>query len=162
MSYRHYGHRGYWVVPTDVVAVVIVVGWLVCKSVVSCVGRLVVTVGNVYADKLGSMWLTGTDIVGLNSTDGCCGAAWFGVLMIRIDVVELDMGTVRESTDTAGIPVGELVGGATCRAIGTGRVLGSVCGTLAVSIRPPVSPVVVMTAAAIAWFSTVCGGGIMV
>ena len=77
--------------------------------------------------------------------------------MIRVDVVELVMGTVREGTDAAGTPVGELVGGATCRAIGMGRVLGSVCGTLAVSIRLPVFPVVVMTASAIAWFSTVAG-----
>ena len=38
----------------------------------------------------------------------------------------------------------------------------SVCGTLAVSIKPPVTSVVVMTASVIAWFSTVCGGGIVV
>ena len=79
--------------------------------------------------------------------------------MNRVDVVELVMGTMREGTDTTGTPVEELVGGATCSAIGTERVLGSVCGTLTVSIRPPVFPVLVMTPSAIAWFSTVCGGG---
>ena len=59
------------------------------------------------------MWLTGTDVAGLNCVDSSCGAAWFGVLMFRDDVVELVMGTVREGTDTAGTPVGEIVGGAT-------------------------------------------------
>ena len=76
-------------------------------------GGLVVTVGNAHADKLGSMWLTGTDAVGLNSKESCWEAAWFGVLMIRVDVVELVMGAVREGIDTAGTPVGELVGCAT-------------------------------------------------
>ena len=69
------------------------------------------------------------------------------------------MGIVRGATDTAGTPAGEPVGGATCWTIGTGGVLGSVCGTLAISIRPPVAPVVVVIASAIAWFSTVCGRG---
>ena len=66
------------------------------------------------------------------------------------------MGTVREGTDTAGTPVGEIV------EVGTGRVLVGVCGTLAVSSSPPVTSVVVITASVIAWFSAVCGGGTVV
>ena len=58
---------------------------------------------------MGSMWLTGTAAIGFNSAGGCWGAAWCGVLMIRVKVVELVMGTVREGTDTAGTSVGDLV-----------------------------------------------------
>ena len=72
------------------------------------------------------------------------------------------MGTVREGTDTAGAPVGDLVWGATWRAVGSGRLLGGVSGTQAVSMRPPVTLVVVMTSCVIAWFSTVCEGGTVV
>ena len=121
-------------------------------------GGPVVTVGNVHADKLGSMWLTGTDAVVLNSTDGCWGATWFG-LMIRVDVGELVMGTVRGGTDAAETPIGELVRGPRWGTFGTGRVLGSVCGTLEVSISPSVTSVVVMTASVIAGFSKIGGEG---
>ena len=77
--------------------------------------------------------------------------------MIRVFVVELVTGTVKEDTDTAEAPIGELVRGPTWRTVGRDRVLGGVSGQLAVSISPPGTSTVVKTIPVIAWFPRVAG-----